>query len=141
VIVVFDSGIWLSALHFGGVPMEAIERGLTMDEVLSCIQIEDEVIRIMHKKFLRTVDSNKRRLVSLLEGATQIFVSGALSGLCRDPKDDFILECAQAGGADLIVTGDKDLLTLATYGKIEIVTPRQYLDRAEGRPDPRAKRV
>jgi uncharacterized protein len=134
VIVVFDSGIWVSALHFGGVPMEAIEYGLMMDEVLSCTQIEDEVIRIMRKKFLRTENSNKRRLASLLEGATRIVVSGALSGICRDPKDDFILECAETGGADLIVTGDKDLLSLGSFGAIEILTPRRYLDRAEDRP-------
>jgi len=49
-------------------------------------------------------------------------------GICRDPKDDFILECAQTGNADLIVTGDKDLLSLKSFGSIQIVTPRQYLD-------------
>jgi hypothetical protein len=57
-----------------------------------------------------------------------------LAGICRDPKDDFILECAEIGRADLIVTGDKDLLSLANYGRTEIVTPRQYLDRVEDRP-------
>jgi putative PIN family toxin of toxin-antitoxin system len=114
--------------------MEAIKHALTADEVVSCIQIEDEVIRIMHKKFLRTADSNRARLSSFLEGTTQITVSGKLSGICRDPKDDFILECAETAGADLIVTGDKDLLSLTNYGRIEIVTPRQYLDRAEDRP-------
>jgi predicted nucleic acid-binding protein len=58
--------------------------------------------------------------------------AGTLSGICRDPKDDFILECAQTGNADLIVTGDKDLLSLERFGATEILTPRQYLDRAKG---------
>jgi hypothetical protein len=58
-------------------------------------------------------------------------VTGTVSGFCRDPKDDFILECAQTGNADLLVTGDKDLLTLKSFGATEIVTPRQYLDRPE----------
>lgn len=113
--------------------MEAIEHALIADEVVSCIQIEAEVIRIMHKKFLRTADSNRTRLSSFLEGATQIAVNGQLSGICRDPRDDFILECAAAGGADIIVTGDKDLLSLHPYGDIEILTPRQYLDDAANR--------
>lgn len=134
VTIVYDSGIWVSALHFGGVPMEAIEHGLISDNVLSCIQIEDEVIRIIRKKFLRTESTNKQRLASLLEGTTKITVTGRISGICRDPKDDFILECAETGGADLIVTGDKDLLSLANYGTIEIVTPRQHLDRVTDRP-------
>jgi predicted nucleic acid-binding protein len=55
-------------------------------------------------------------------------VPGILSGVCRDPKDDFILECAVLGNADVIVTGDKDLLALGEYEGIRIVTPRQYLD-------------
>ena len=63
----------------------------------------------------------------------RVIVTGKLSGICRDPKDDFILECAETGKADLIVTGDKDLLSLKTYGAINIFTPRQYLDNAEDR--------
>ena len=116
--------------------MEAIEYALTVDEVLSCVQIEDEVIRIMRKKFLRTADSNRTRLSSFLEGATQITVSGKLSGVCRDPKDDFILECAVTGSADIIVTGDKDLLSLNPYGAISILTPRQYLNNASSGANP-----
>ncbi len=39
-----------------------------------------------------------------------------------------IVECAVNADADLIVTGDKDLLVLESYGEIRIVTGRQYLD-------------
>ncbi len=55
-------------------------------------------------------------------------VTGALTGICRDPNDDFILECALIGDADLIVTGDKDLLSIGVYKAIRIVTPGEYLD-------------
>jgi hypothetical protein len=93
--------------------------------------MENEVVRIIRRKFLRTETPNRQRLTALLEGSTHITVTGRVAGICRDPKDDFILECADVGGADLIVTGDKHLLSLATFGRIEIVTPRQYLDRSE----------
>lgn len=46
---------------------------------------------------------------------------------CRDPKDDKFLEVAVAGRADLIVSGDQDLLTLHPYGEIPIVGPRAFL--------------
>lgn len=48
---------------------------------------------------------------------------------CRDPKDDKFLELAVNGAADLIITGDKDLLALNPFRKIAIVTPAQYLLR------------
>lgn len=53
-------------------------------------------------------------------------VSRALRGVCRDPKDDMILECAINSRADLIITGDKDLLVLRAYQGIRIVSPREY---------------
>ena len=35
--------------------------------------------------------------------------------VCRDPHDDMFLECAALAKADLLVAGDKDLLTLVSY--------------------------
>jgi predicted nucleic acid-binding protein len=69
-----------------------------------------------------------------LQKSKRVVVTGKLSGVCRDPKDDFILECAVTGNADRIVTGDKDLLSLDPYGPIRILTPRQYLDDARHSP-------
>ncbi|MDE3088331.1 MAG: putative toxin-antitoxin system toxin component, PIN family [Chloroflexota bacterium] len=47
--------------------------------------------------------------------------------VCRDPKDDMIIEAALEGAAEYIVTGDEDLLTLKRFEKIQIVTPRIFL--------------
>ena len=52
--------------------------------------------------------------------------------ICRDPKDDKFLDVAINGGADLIVTGDADLLVLHPFEGIEIVTPAAYLARTGG---------
>lgn len=46
---------------------------------------------------------------------------------CRDPKDDKVLECALAAGADLIVSGDKDLLVLHPWRSIPVLSPAAYL--------------
>jgi len=51
-----------------------------------------------------------------------------MQGMCRDPKDDMVIECAANGGARVIVSGDKDLLTIKRYKDIRILTARQYLD-------------
>jgi len=45
-----------------------------------------------------------------------------------DPDDDRVLECAVAGHADYIVSGDRHLLKLGSYDSIPILTVRQFLD-------------
>jgi putative PIN family toxin of toxin-antitoxin system len=134
VIVVFDSGIWISAIKYRGVPLEALTFGLEHHDVLTCDELEGEVVRILNRKFAIDPADSRQQLAELLEHAKRILVTGKLSGVCRDPKDDFILECAATGSADRIVTGDKDLLTLDPYGPIRILTPRQYLDDAKHSP-------
>ncbi len=52
--------------------------------------------------------------------------------ICRDPKDDMFLECAALANADVLVSGDKDLLSLGSYGGTKIVTPLEYV----GMPSP-----
>jgi putative PIN family toxin of toxin-antitoxin system len=49
--------------------------------------------------------------------------------VCRDPDDDLVLATALAGRADVIVTGDEDLLVLGAYEGIHILSPRQFLEK------------
>jgi uncharacterized protein len=46
---------------------------------------------------------------------------------CRDPKDDRFLEVALNGRADVIITGDADLLRMHPWRKIAILSPTVYL--------------
>lgn len=46
--------------------------------------------------------------------------------VCRDPDDDLVLGTALAGRCDVIVTGDRDLLVLESYGGIDIVSPGAF---------------
>jgi uncharacterized protein len=49
--------------------------------------------------------------------------------VCRDPDDDAVLALARAAQADVIVSGDDDLLSLASFDSIPILTPAQALAR------------
>ena len=47
--------------------------------------------------------------------------------ICRDPKDNFLLALALASKATHLLTGDKDLLSLKTFGKTKILTLSSFL--------------
>jgi len=50
---------------------------------------------------------------------------------CRDPKDNFLLNLANDGEADYLISGDKDLLDLDPFGKTRIVTMSEFLKMIE----------
>lgn len=127
-IVVVDSGIWISAIEFGGTPAAALERLFLIDDLAICSQIEEEILRVLHDKFGRDRLMIQHRLGPLLNQAVRVEVTGEISGVCRDPNDDCILECAVKADAQLILAGDRDLLALGTYCGIRIATARQYVD-------------
>jgi len=68
-----------------------------------------------------------KKLNKLLEEDAEWILPEKEVSACRDPKDNFILDCAVAGKANFIVTGDKDLLSLKSFRKIRIITPKQFL--------------
>ncbi|HEX8228447.1 MAG TPA: putative toxin-antitoxin system toxin component, PIN family, partial [Chloroflexia bacterium] len=50
-----------------------------------------------------------------------------IDAIASDPDDNKFLECAVAGGADYIVSGDKHLLSLGEYEGIRILSPADFL--------------
>lgn len=126
-IVVVDSGVWISALHFGGTPLAALEKALTEDRVAICDQIEQEVARVLSRKLGWEVRRVEESLGIYFQDLIRVPVPGTLHGACRDSKDDFILECALIAGASLIVSGDKDLLALASFQGVRVVSAADYV--------------
>jgi len=50
--------------------------------------------------------------------------------ICRDVKDDMILECCLAGGVDFLITGDKDLLDILDLPfNLRILTPSEFIKK------------
>ena len=65
---------------------------------------------------------------SLREYADVVSVTSE-ANICRDPKDNLILDTAHQGKADFIVSGDKDLLVLSKYKGTPILTPKEFLKK------------
>jgi putative PIN family toxin of toxin-antitoxin system len=128
-IVVIDTNVWVSALHFAsnrGTPRLAIEKAVREDTVAICRSIEDELLRILTGRFGWKAADVAAAVEAVLPFPLRTKTLGKLH-VCRDPNDDMVLECAVVSGAQVIVSGDKDLLVLGSYQGIRIVTPAEYL--------------
>ncbi len=49
--------------------------------------------------------------------------------LPEDPDDNWIIQCAITGAADFIVTGDRAILALERIGKVQTISPREFVDQ------------
>jgi uncharacterized protein len=130
-ICVFDSGVWISAFHFGGTPLVALRAAYRQYEIAICEQVLSEIRRSLRKRFGWSPVRIEDALGDYLDAAIRVQISEGLKGICRDPKDDMVFECAVLAGAGIIVSGDKDLLAVKTYEGIRVLTPREFLQQLE----------
>lgn len=66
-------------------------------------------------------------LINLIRLRGEVVVPAVEITDCRDPKDNKFLEVALTGGADFLVSGDADLLSMNPYRSIPILTPAEFL--------------
>jgi len=128
VIIVLDSGIWISALHFGGTPLAALEECDDYHQIAICPLIVYEVKSALVSKFGWNGEEAMDNLTDYILHALHIKTRGRFAGVCRDPNDDMVIECAVEAGATVIVTGDKDLLSLREYRGIRMLTAREFVE-------------
>lgn len=127
--VVFDTNIFVSALVFpGGRAEAAMHRILDgKDVLLLSPAILDEVLRVLADKFARDKEELSRVAVLLGDMAEVVRPRRSIHVLADEP-DNRILECAIAGRAGRIVTGDKGILALGSFQGIPIVRLVSYLE-------------
>jgi putative PIN family toxin of toxin-antitoxin system len=126
--VVFDSNIYISAFVFPGSQADqAFFRVLEgTDTLVLSKAILDEVLGILAKKFSRDPEALSQTAVLMAEMGE--FVKPARKvDVFKDDPDNRVLECAEAGKAECIVTGDKAMLQLKQYGSICLVSLKEYL--------------
>lgn len=137
--VVLDTNLIISAIiSINSIPGQLF-RAWRQDRyiLIVSIQILEEIKEVSQR------DSLKRKYPLFCQKATELFVTLKLAAEvvkplqeeelivhCRDPKDDKLLTLALAGGADYIVTGDRDLLILhknPLLNNLKIVTAKDFL--------------
>ena len=126
--VVFDSNIFISAFVFPG---SMAERAIVKiiegnDSLYISKEILDEVLSVLSSKFSRDTEAISRVALNLSELAEFVSPTEKIRVL-RDEPDNRILECAVCADADIIVTGDKEMLKLREHGEIGMMSLKEYL--------------
>ncbi len=126
--VVFDTNIFVSALVIpGGRADDAMQRVIEeTDQLILSRAIIHELLSVLSRKFGRDKEELARAAVYLSEIGERVESKKKIRVL-EDEADNRILECAIAGKADLIVTGDRAMLRLGNYEGIRIINLNQYL--------------
>ena len=120
--VVFDTNVLVSALVFpGGRGEAALHRIIEeKDRLVLSKPILDELLGILGRKFARDAEALSHAAVFLTELSLSVKPRRRLH-VVKDDPDNRILECAVAGDAQVIVTGDRALLALKEYHGIRVV--------------------
>lgn len=130
--VVLDTNVLISgALSTTSTPALALENAISNGQLLASTATLLELMeKLLSAKFDPYVSRDRRdalllRLAPLIEIVEVVQTIRA----SRDPKDDKFLEVAVNGRADVVVSGDRDLLELNPFRGVAILTPAAYLDR------------
>ena len=130
--VVFDTNVLISALvSVNSTPAKALETAVRVDEILGTAEtLRELMVTLLSPKFDRYVSTENRD--ALLFRLSQVVETVAVTQsirASRDSSDDKFLEAAVNGRADVLVTGDRDLLDLHPFRGVDILNPADYLAR------------
>jgi len=125
--VFLDTNVIVAAFATRGLCADVFRLVLAEHELLVSVTLIEEVTRTLTRK-IRVPDQVVREIVAFLRASAST-VEGVPERppiVVRDPDDLVILGGALSGGADVLVTGDKDLLVLGEVGALRILNPRGF---------------
>jgi uncharacterized protein len=127
---VFDTNVLISAFLFStSTPRRAFDFTLDHGKILISLPLLRELYGVLqYPKFdLYASQSQRTQFVTLLTNVATLTTITVQLQVVRDPEDNSVLELAVSDGASVIISGDRDLLTLGRYDSIPIRTPAPFL--------------
>jgi putative PIN family toxin of toxin-antitoxin system len=121
---IIDTNLFISFLI--GKKLKSLKQRLN-DASVELIFAEQNILEIKivtsRKKFRKYFDQNQvDDLIHFIQTTGRVYQINEVPKVCRDPKDDFLLELAKISNADFLVTGDKDLIDMRSIGETAIIT-------------------
>ena len=130
--VVLDANVVIAAVVCEGLCRDLVRVRVLPHTLVTSERLLRELRTTLRDKFGE--DPDELPLLFQLNEETEIVTPVRLAErVCRDKDDDVVLATALAGNADVIVTGDEDLLVLRTFRGIRILSPRQFLELLDRR--------
>ena len=133
--VVLDTNVWVSAWLWRGLPNHLIHLA-RREEIQTCISeslLAELENTLSYKKLQQKIQSLNLTKEQLLIGTREITYIYPIEELIvpdlRDPDDTVVLATAIAASAEVIITGDRDLLILQEYQNIKIMTATDFLEQ------------
>jgi putative PIN family toxin of toxin-antitoxin system len=129
--VVLDTNVLVAAFIARGVCTDVFERVVSDHQLILSPFILEEFERVMRDKIGLDRDRVARAL-ALVRRKGEVLEPGRLEvPVCRDADDDHVLALAVEGGAEVLVSGDDDLLVIGSFEAVTIISPRQFLTHPE----------
>jgi putative PIN family toxin of toxin-antitoxin system len=126
--VCLDTNVWVAALATRGLCADVVRVVLAEHELVIGQVIVDELRRTLEQKLRLPAD--RLASVDLLLSQLDVLPKPAKPSAVpvRDSSDRWILATAMAGGADILITGDRDLLSVRTMLPVRVLDPRSFWD-------------
>ena len=127
--VVLDTNVLISGIFFSGPPAKILShwrKGNFIAVISEPIILEyTRVAKEISQKFTQIEITE---ILGLFILNSEIIDPGGLE-IREDLADNKFLECAIAGGCEVIVSGDKHLLKMSEFHGVKILKPRDFLDK------------
>ncbi|MDR3133828.1 MAG: putative toxin-antitoxin system toxin component, PIN family [Prevotellaceae bacterium] len=121
--IIIDTNLWISFLLTKRYPLlDALLENNAVELIFSNELLNEFVEVVQRPKFQKffSQEDTEALLQYIRQYARFVKVHSDVT-VCRDTKDNFLLSLAQDSHADYLITGDKDLLSLNTFGKTKII--------------------
>lgn len=125
--LVLDTNVLLAAVAAPGLCRELVRKHLHAHEIGCSPALLEEFADKLRSPF-GFEPAEVPLFVAYRQRVTLVAAPPLPSPVSRDPDDDLVLATALAAGAEVIITGDKDLLVLKSHQGIQILSPRQFLE-------------
>jgi len=121
---VLDTNVLVSAVISDGKPRLLLRKGIEkkFSLVTSDLILKELASVLRRPKFKTSGDEIQQIVLALIQSAEVVDVKSSFKVVNRDPKDDVVFNTAYDGKADVIVTGDRDLLELESFKGVRVVS-------------------
>lgn len=129
--VVLDTNVFVSGVFFSGPPYQILKAWQSGEFEL----VVSQEILVEYRRVAEILSDERPQvdlnpiLTFVIEHAKVYQPVVLKESICEDSDDDKFFACALASGSKVIVSGDKHLLKVSGYEGIEVLKPREFVDK------------